>query len=242
MATTKTTGREALTPQQRAQLDAIRELHAHSHDPADKAKLRTIEKFERQAGMTVVQRAEDEAREDYAYKGTGLNQMFSTIKRIIGYKGSILIEVDEAKSAEKARLQAFHSLGPLASAEDIYKYVADHTDHTVLLTIPRFIKNLRTFVALVASHPEKFGKDTGGSAAREVMDECLGAIRDARSYLKQHKNELPEDWYNFLAGGDLQTTDKRKFVEYLGKDWEIEVSKIGKSIDATNIMVKPQKH
>lgn len=242
MAEKQATGREALTTAQQAQLDAIRELHSHSHDPADKAKLRTIEKFERQAGMTAVERVQDEAREDYAYKGSALNQMFSTIKRIIGYKGSILIEVDEAKSAEKARMQAFHSLGPLAKAEDIYKYVEDHTDHTVLLTIPRFLKNLRNFVALVASHPERFGQHSGGSAAREVMDECLGAIRDARAYLKQHRNELPEDWYNFFTGGDVQTTDKRKFVEYLGKDWEKEVAKIGKSVDATNIMVKPQKH
>lgn len=242
MAEKQVTGRDALTTEQKAKLDAIRELHSHSHDPIDKVKLRTIEKFERQAGMTVVQKMEDEAKTDYAYKGSGLNQMFSTIKRIVGHRGFILIEVDEAKSAERARLQAFQALGPLATAEDLYKYVEDHTDRTVLLTIPRFIKNLKNFVAIVAAQPERFGKNTGGSAAREVMDEAIGAIRDAREYLRQHKNELPEEWYNFFRGGDLQTTDKRKFVEYLGSDWEREVTNIGKAIDATNIMVKAQKH
>lgn len=242
MADKQVTGRAALTDEQRAKLDALRELHAHSHDTVDKIKLRTIDKFERQAGMTVIQRVEDEAKDDYAYKGSGLNQMFSTIKRIVGYKGSILIEVDEAKSAEKAKLQAFQNLGPFATPEEIFKYVEDHTDHTVMLTIPRFIKNLRNFVAYVAGHPERFGKNTGGSAAREVMDEALGAIRDARAYLKQHKHELPEDWYNFFNGGDVQTTDKRKFIEYLGKDWETEVAKIGSAVDATNIMIKPLKH
>ena len=74
------------------------------------------------------------------------------------------------------------------------------------------------------------------------MDEALGAIRDARAYLKQHKNELPEEWYNFFAGGDVQTTDKRKFIEYLGKDWEHGVAQIGKESDAANILVKAQKH
>ena len=239
MAEKHITGREALTEEQKAKIDAVRKLHECAHDSVDKIKLRTIDKFERQAGMTVLEKIDDEAHEDYAYKGSGLNQMFSTIKKITTCRGFIMIVVDEDKSEKMAKLQAFETLGPLADDKAVLKFVADHTDHTTLLTIPKFIKNLKNFVGFVGSHPEMFGKGAGGTAAREVLDEAIGAIRDAREYLRQNKEKLPEDWYNFLRGGDVQVTDKRKFVEYLGNDWETDMMKQGMvKLNADTLLVK----
>ena len=240
--TKQTTGREALSEDQKKQLDAIRELHRHSHDPADAEKLRTIDKFERQAGMTAVQRMEDDGKEDYAYKGSKLNQLFTTIRRITTHKGYILIDVDEAEAERQARVKAFHVLGPLAPEEDIFKYVADNSNKTTLLTINRFMRNLKILVTMVQQHPERFGLGTGGSAVRDVLDEAFGAIKEARAYLKAHRHEMPEWLYNFLRGGDMQTTDKRKFIEHLGKDWDRVVAATHNVTDATRLFIKDQKH
>ena len=242
MADTQVTGRAALTEEQKSKLDAIRELHRHSHDPVDKEKLRTIEKFERQAGMTTVQKIQDEAKDDYDYKGSGLNQLFSTIKHITSYKGYILIDVDEYKAQERAKLQAFHALGPLATDEEYFEYVAKHSSKTTLLTINKFVKNLKLLVTMVQMHPELFGLSSGGSAVRDVLDEAFGAIKEARAYLKQHRHEMPEWLYNMLRGGDLQTTDKRKFIEYLGDDWQRAVSDRLNVDHASSIIIKAQKH
>lgn len=240
--TKQTTGREALSEEQKKQLDAIRELHRHSHDPADADKLRTIDKFERQAGMTAVQKMEDDGKEDYAYKGSQLNQLFTTIRRITSYKGYILIEVDEDKAEKQARVRAFHVLGPLATDEEYFKYVADHSNKTTLLTINKFMRNLKLLVTMVQQHPERFGLGSGGSAVRDVLDEAFGAIKEARAYLKTHRHEMPEWLYNFLRGGELQTTDKRKFIERLGDDWERVVAAKHNVADATSIIIKDQKH
>ena len=73
---------------------------------------------------------------------------------------------------------------------------------------------------IVQIAPENFGADNGGGEVRDIIDASMGAIRDARAYLRANKEKLPEGLYNYLRGGEMQTTDKREFAKYLGNDWE----------------------
>ena len=220
MAETKVTGRDALTQDQQQRMDAVRELLRHSKDPVDKVKLQDIDKFERQAGMDPMQIIKDNAKIQTPYQDSAMQQHFTSIRRIVAVNGAILIEVDEDDSLKAAKLKAFRVLGPLADQEEVFKYIEDHRAKTTMLTVPKFIRNLKMLMSLVQIAPENFGAANGGGEVRDIIDASMGAIRDARAYLRANKEKLPEGVYNYLRGGVMQTTDKREFVKYLGKDWE----------------------
>lgn len=220
MAETKLTGRDALSTEQQQRMDAVRELLKHSKDPVDKVKLQDIDKFERQAGMNPMQIIEDNKKIQTPYQDSAMQQHFSSIRRIVAVNGAILIEVDEDNSLQAAKLKAFRVLGPLASQEEYFKYIEDHRAKTTMLTVPKFIRNLKMMMSLVQIAPENFGANNGGGEVRDIIDAAMGAIRDARAYLRANKEKLPDGVYNYLRGGMLQTTDKREFAKYLGKDWE----------------------
>lgn len=214
------TGREALSNDQKQRMDAVRELLRHSKDPIDKVKLSDIDRFERQAGMDATQIIKDNSRHQADYQHASMQQHFSAIRRIVAVNGAILIEVNEEDSLKAAKLKAFRVLGPLAPQEEVFKYIEEHRAKTTMLTVPKFIKNLKLMMQIVQIAPENFGADNGGGEVRDIIDASMGAIRDARAYLRANKEKLPEGLYNYLRGGEMQTTDKREFAKYLGNDWE----------------------
>jgi hypothetical protein len=216
----KITGREALSKDQQQRMDAVRELLRHSKDPIDKVELSDIDRFERQAGMDATQIIKDNDRHQSDYQNASVQQHFSAIRRIVAVNGAILIEVNEDDSLKAAKLKAFRVLGPLAPQEEVFKYIEEHRAKTTMLTVPKFIKNLKLMMSIVQIAPENFGANNGGGEVRDIIDASMGAIRDARAYLRANKEKLPEGVYNYLRGGEMQTTDKREFAKYLGKDWE----------------------
>ena len=223
MAEKHVTGREALTKEQQQRMDAVRELLRMSKKADAKIHLADIDRLERQAGMTAEEKVLDTARDQTPYKDSRMQQLFSDIKAIKSVRGAIVIEVDEESALKAAKVAAFRTLGPLADPKDIINYVGEHQFKTTVLSVPRFIRNLKLLISLVQAAPENFGLGTGGGQIHDIIEESIGAIRDARAYLKANKEKLPEALYDMLRGHDLQVTDKRKFADYLGKDWQAEL-------------------
>lgn len=234
----KITGREALSTDQQQRMDAVRELLRRSKDPLDKVKLSDIDRFERQAGMTSAQMAKDLASDPTPYKDSQMQQHFGAIKRISAVNGAILIEVDEENSLQAAKLKAFRVLGPLADQETYFRYIEEHRAKTTMITVPKFIKHLRLLMAMVQIAPEHFGANSGGGEIRDIVDASMGAIRDARAYLRANKEKLPEGVYNYLRGGELQLTDKREFATYLGEDWEKDAENQYRASQALDLIKK----
>ena len=224
MAEKHVTGREALSKEQQERMDAVRNLLRLSKEPASKVLLSDVDRFERQAGMTAAEKVLDTANDNTPYKDSRMQQDFGCIKAIKSVHGAIVIEVDEAKALKEAKVSAFRVLGPLATDKQIIDYVGEHQFKTTILSVPKFIRNLKSLISLAQVAPENFGLGTGGGHIHDILEDAVGAIRDARAYLRANKEKLPEALYDMLCGHDLQVTDKKKFVDYLGKDWEAELS------------------
>ena len=223
MAEKHVTGREALSKEQQQRLDAVRNLLRMSKEPASKVHLADVDRFERQAGMTVAEKVADTANDQTPYKESRMQQYFDNIKSVKSVHGAIVIEVDEDKSLRAAKAAAFRALGPLADEKQIINYIGEHQSKTTVLSVPRFIQNLRNLASIVQVAPENFGYGKGGSQLKDFLDEAIGAIREARAYLKANREKLPEALYDMLRGHDLQVTDKNKFADYLGSGWEAEL-------------------
>lgn len=226
-----TTGRAALSTEQQQRLDAVRNLLRMSKEPASKVHLADVDRFERQAGMTAEEKVYDTTNDQTPYKDSRMQQHFSNIKAIKAVKGAIVVEVDEENSLKEAKVSAFRALGPLADEKAIIQYVGDHALKTTVFSIPKFLRNLRILVSLVQIAPENFGDGHGGGQVKDILEEAVGAIRDARAYLKANKEKLPEALYDLLRGGDLKVTDKRKFADYLGSGWQAELDKKEKTTE-----------
>ena len=226
-----------LTAEEQRRIDAVKNLLRESDKSIDKVKLADVERFERQAGMDFEERVKDLASDSTPYKDSRLQQNFSAIKKIVAVRGSIMIEVDEHDAQEAAKLQAFRVLGPLASPEEVFKYVADHASTTTLFSIPRFIKNLRILLMMMKTMPQYFGDGTGGGVAKDIVADSMAAIKEAREYLKLFRDAMPPGVYNLLRGGDVELRDQSKFVDYLGVGWESELMKAGNDKIAHNLLV-----
>ena len=226
-----------LTQEEKNKIESVKRLLQMSDKPIDKVKLADVERFERQAGMDFEERVLDLARDNTPYKSSRMQQRFSAIRKIAAVRGSILIEVDEQDSEEAAKLQAFRVLGPLASPEEVCKYVAEHTSRTTLLSIPRFVKNLRLILSMAKTAPEYFGEGTGGGTLKDIIEASKSAIREAREYLRRFKDAMPPGVYNMLRGGNVQLKNTAEFVTYLGEGWETELHKAGSITSAHNLLV-----
>ena len=229
-------GRE-LTVEERAKIDAVKRLLQESDKPIDKVKLADVERFERQAGMDFEEKVKDMARDNTPYKESMLQQNFSAIRRIVAVRGAILIEVDEHNAMEAAKLQAFRVLGPLATPEEMFKYIESHVSKTRLLSVPNFIRNLKLLIGMMKTMPQYFGESRGGTAAKDIIEESKAAIKEARAYLKRFENAMPPGVFALLNGGNVNLTDTSKFVDYLGEGWETDLHKAGNVISAHNLLV-----
>lgn len=226
-----------LTKEEQNKIDAVKELLRRSDEPIDKIKLADVERFERQAGMDFEAKVKDTAKDTTPYKDSRLQQNFSAIRKIAAVRGSILVEVDEKSAEDAAKLQAFRVLGPLASPEDIFKYVEEHASKTTMFSIPRFIKNLRLLIMMMKTMPQYFGEGTGGGVAKDIVEDSLAAIKEAREYLKRFRDAMPPGVYQLLRGGDVQLTNPSEFVDYLGDGWESDLTNAGKARTAHNLLV-----
>ena len=229
-------GRE-LTAEEKSKIEAVKKLLQESDKPIDKVKLADVERFERQAGMDFEERVKDMANDTTPYKDSRLQQNFSAIKKISAVRGAILIDVDEHDAMEAAKLQAFRVLGPLASQEEIFKYIEEHVSRTKLLSVPQFMKNLRLLICMMKTMPQYFGDGHGGSVAKDIVEASLAAIKDARAYLKKFQNAMPPGVFHLLNGGMVDLTDQSKFVDYLGEGWESDLQKTDNVIAAHNLLV-----
>lgn len=226
-----------LTAEEQRKIDAVKSLLRESDKPMDKVMLSDVERFERQAGMDFEDKVKDTARDTTPYKDSRLQQSFSAIKRISAVRGAILIEVDEKDAMDAARIQAFRVLGPLATQEELFKYIEEHASKTKLLSIPMFIKNLRILLSMMKTMPQYFGDGHGGSVAKDIVEASLAAIKDARAYLKKFQNAMPPGVFAMLNGGKVELTDQAKFVDYLGDGWESDLQKTDNVISAHNLLV-----
>ena len=226
-----------LTPEEKSKIDAVKRLLKESDKPMDKVLLSDVERFERQAGMDFEQRVKDMAQDSTPYKDSRLQQNFSAIRKISAVRGAILIDVDEHDAMEAAKIQAFRVLGPLATPEELYKYVEEHASKTKLLSVPRFMKNLRLLICMMKTMPQYFGDGHGGSVAKDIVEASIAAIKDARAYLKKFQNAMPPGVFAMLNGGMVELTDQAKFVDYLGEGWESDLQKTDNVVAAHNLLV-----
>jgi hypothetical protein len=226
-----------LTPEEQRKIDAVKNLLRESDKPMNKVMLADVERFERQAGMDFEEKVKDLAKDDTPYKDSRLQQSFSAIKRISAVRGAILIDVDEHDAMEAAKIQAFRVLGPLASQEELFKYVEEHASKTTLLSVRQFMKNLRVLLSMMKTMPQYFGDGHGGSVAKDIVEASLAAIKDARAYLKKFQNAMPPGVFAMLNGGIVELTDQAKFIDYLGEGWESDLQKTDNVIAAHNLLV-----
>lgn len=227
----------ALTPEEKTKIEAVKRLLKESDKPINKVMLADVERFERQAGMDFEEKVKDLAKDNTPYKDSRLQQNFSAIKSISAVRGAILIDVDEHDAMEAAKIQAFRVLGPLASQEEIFKYIEEHVSRTKLLSVPQFMKNLRLLICMMKTMPQYFGDGHGGSVAKDIVEASLAAIKDARAYLKKFQNAMPPGVFSMLNGGMVELTDPAKFVDYLGEGWESDLQKTDNIIAAHNLLV-----
>lgn len=226
-----------LTPEEKSKIDAVKRLLKESDKPMDKVLLSDVERFERQAGMDFEQRVKDMAQDSTPYKDSRLQQNFSAIRKISAVRGAILIDVDEHDAMEAAKIQAFRVLGPLATPEELYKYVEEHASRTKLLSVPQFMKNLKLLICMMKTMPQYFGDGHGGSVAKDIVEASIAAIKDARAYLKKFQNAMPPGVFAMLNGGMVELTDQAKFVDYLGEGWESDLQKTDNVVAAHNLLV-----
>lgn len=217
-ATNPTTNPNLSIEDQR-KLESVKELLRLSKEPVDKVKLEDVARFERQAGMKPHEKLEDSAKEDRPYKDSQLQQHFSCIKSIKAIRGYIYMDINEDVSLKDASLEAFRVLGPLASDDEVKKYIADHQIRCTLLTVPKFLRNLKFLVHMVRTAPEFFGASRGGGAVRDIVADGLGAVRDALEYLRLHQNSIPPQLYKLWTEGSLETSKHEDFVKHLGVDY-----------------------
>lgn len=227
-----------ISPEDKAKLDSVKELLRLSKEPIDKVKLADVERFERQAGMKPHERIEDSKLDDSLYKDSRLQQHFACIKRITSVRGFIYMDINEDISFKDASLEAFRVLGPLASDEEIKKYIADHQIKCTLLSIPKFIRNLKFLVYMVRSAPELFGSSRGGGTVRDIIADGLGAVRDALEYLRIHQNSIPPELYKFWTEGSLETSKHEDFVKHLGVDYHSVLATESNVSSANDLLIK----
>jgi hypothetical protein len=167
-----------------------------------------------------------------------MQQHFACIKRITSVRGFIYMDINEDISLKDASLEAFRVLGPLASEEEIKKYIADHQIKCTLLTIPKFLRNLKFLVYMVRTAPELFGASRGGGTVRDIVADGLGAVRDALEYLRLHQNSIPPQLYKLWTEGSLETSKHEDFVKHLGLDYHSVLATEGNLGRANEILIR----
>lgn len=227
-----------ITPEDQAKLNSVKELLKLSKEPIDKVKLADVERFERQAGMKPHEKIEDSKQDESMYKDSRLQQHFACIKSIKAIRGYIYMDINEDVSFKDASLEAFRVLGPLASDEEVKKYIADHQIRCTLLTVPKFLRNLKFLVYMVRTTPELFGASRGGGTVRDIVADGLGAVRDALEYLRLHQNSIPPQLYKLWTEGSLETSKHEDFVKHLGVDYHSVLATEGNLSTANTLLIR----
>lgn len=227
---------EKFTQEEQLRIDAVRNLLRHSDDPEDKINLGYIDQFERQASMTTEEKIKDLASDNTAYKDDQMKQRFSAIRKITSIRGSIFIDVDEDKALRNAKNIAFRVLGPLADPDKYKKFVAENMSKSTVMSIKTFIRNIALVASMVKTNPKAFGEGAGGGEIRNIIEDAKGAIKDARTYLKKHRLDMPEGTYQLLMGGDLKVDDKKQFAAYIGQDWQKQLVNQEKAEEASKLI------
>lgn len=209
-----------ISNEQKQRADAVRFMLQHSNDPEDKIDLEYMDKFEKRANMTLTEKLKDMSSNPVKNVDDRLKQRFDCIRGIFSVRGAIYIDVDEHKALLQAKHKAFRVLGPNVDEETYKNYVAENMPKSTILSIRKLLRNIKTLSTMVATNPTAFGDGHGGGEIRDIMEACLGAIKDARAYLKRKRYDMPEGTYELLYGGDLQSTDKKSFAQYIGEDWD----------------------
>jgi hypothetical protein len=218
-------------------LSKVKQALKESKDPDAYVKLSDIRQFERQQHMDLSEKILDASKDTTPYKDSRLQQHFSAIKSIRNIRGFIYIEVDELDSLNATKLKAFRVLGPMASPEEYRQYISEHTLKSVLLSVPKFVRNLRIVLNFAKTAPQYFGSGSGGGTLKDIIEESMGAIRDAREYLRLHRHNMPELLYEYLRNSEMQTNNKAEFVKYLGDDWESALIDSKKAQEAEYLIV-----
>lgn len=229
--------RKFITEEERKKIEQVKAALRMSEDPEDKLVLKSTEDFERQDGMTFEEKLQDIARDNSPYKTSMMQQRFSSIKRIRAVRGSIYIEIDEHDSYKATRLQALRTLGPLASPEELKTYIAEHMNTSKLLSVPKFVKNLKLLSYMVRKAPQLFGEGAGGSTVRDILEDARAAIKEALEYLRKHRDTMPPSLYKVLTTQDLDISNKAEFVTYLGGGWEKELDDKERATTGTNLLL-----
>lgn len=229
--------RKFITEEERRKIEAVKAELRRSEDPDDKLILNSTEAFERQDGMTLEEKLIDISRDNSPYKTSMMQQRFSSIKRIRAVRGSIYIEIDEHDSYKATRLQALRTLGPLTEPEQLKTYIAEHMNTSKLLSVPKFLRNLKLLSYMIQKAPQLFGEGTGGSTVRDILEDSRAAIREALEYLRKHRDTMPPALYKALTQTDFDVSNKAEFVTYLGDGWERELDDKERATTGTNLLL-----
>lgn len=229
--------RKFITEEERRKIEMVKEALRRSDDPDDKLILKSTEDFERQDGMTMEEKLIDISRDNSPYKTSMMQQRFSSIKRIRAVRGSIYIEIDEHDAYKAARLQALRTMGPLTSPEELKTYIAEHMNRSKLLSVPKFVRNLKLLSYMVRKAPQLFGEGTGGSTVRDILEDSRAAIKEALEYLRKHRDTMPPALYEVLTTKEIDIDNKAEFVTYLGDGWEKELDDKERAVTGTNLLL-----
>lgn len=229
--------RKLITDEERRKIEAVKEELRRSEDHDDKLILKSTEDFLRRDGMTMEEKLMDMSRDDSPYKDSAMQQHFSSIKRIRALRGSIYIEIDEHDSYKATRLRALRTLGPLVSPEELKTYIAEHMNTSRLLSVPKFLKNLKLLAYMVRKAPHLFGEGTGGGTVKDILEESRAAIKEAIDYLKKNRDTMPASLYEVLTQKELDVTNKAEFVTYIGDDWEKELVDKERATTGINLLL-----
>jgi hypothetical protein len=168
---------------------------------------------------------------------------FPDIRAIKHFNGFILIIVDEKQAFDRAMRNAADSLGPGASATDIFKNAQKRAIKSVALPVKTFISNLR-LITEMTTHSQFFTSidSNKNSELHSLFEDSLAAIKEAKRYRYTHPTEFQVEGNPNMdarfASGEAAVHPK-DFALVFGNNWK---SKMGQQmLDLLDINIYDDK-
>jgi hypothetical protein len=179
------------------------------------------------------ERLEHYAKEKEAdpYAKSKMHIAFPDIRAVKHFNGFILIIVDEKQAFDRAMRNAADSLGPDASAIDIFKNAQKRAIKSVALPVKTFISNLR-LITEMTTHSQFFTSidSNKNSELHSLFEDSLAAIKEAKRYRYTHPDEFKIEGNPTIdsrfASGEAAVHPKDSALVF-GNNWK---SKIGQQL------------
>jgi hypothetical protein len=189
----------------------------------------------------LAQHAKERDADPYAMGKMSIS--FPDIRAIKHFNGFILIIVDEKQAFDRAMRNAADSLGPDASATDIFKNAQKRAIKSVALPVKTFISNLR-LITEMTTHSQFFTSidSNKNSELHSLFEDSLAAIKEAKRYRYTHPTEFqvegnPKMDARFASGE--AAVHPKDFALVFGNNWK---SKMGQQmLDLLDINIYDDK-